>query len=147
MWPVGMVSDVSCLVSKTFVTGTPPSAPPKRTETARLSCSHIFLYNIVANVTVNLPNNTLQLIYICLRVQAARVLFKVIPSSQKGRFVQDVWLVVLPWCLAAAVPKMTRGNLRYEQDAALLPSFTLCDSHAAPLSASLWPYGNQFLAA
>lgn len=51
------------------------------------------------------------------------MLFKVIPSALKGHFVHEVWLSAPPQSLAAAVPKMTPGNLRQSQDAALLSTF------------------------
>lgn len=61
VWPVGVASDISGLVSKVSVTGAPPAAPSKGTETARLSCSQHYTALLPMLQPSSKPNNTLQL--------------------------------------------------------------------------------------
>lgn len=137
VWPVGVASDISGLVSEVCVTGAPPAAPSKGTETARLSCSQHYTALLPMLQPSSKPNNTLQLTLsvfgskppLLFKAISLFMLFVMLFSSHRKVVLYRMTELYFPsWCLAAAVPKMTRGNPRHVQDAALLPSFTLCGS-------------------
>lgn len=141
MRPAGLVPDISGLVSKAFVTRTPPSAPSKRTETTRLSCSHTFLYNIVAAIAAILK--TTHYSHLSLGPSWPRYL-KSFPPHRKVILYKRIGLKSLH-SVGSCAPKMTLGNQKQKQDAARVSSFSLSPSVSVArmlhhcLSASLLP--------
>lgn len=104
MWPVRVVSDISGLVSKTFVSWTPASASSTRTETTRIGCRHTFLRDIVAIVAAFPKTTHYTYVTYWSLDPSCLCYFKLFPPCRKVilfrisgvRFVHSVWQLLFP---------------------------------------------------